>query len=179
MQQFIQKNCGGPFEGQLSVKTWRDRFLRDVLQDAHLGGAMNTRLVPLLLLSACVSAQAEEQNNAVAAQVSDLATTYVALARGATELNPLGPGSLWITKPLVYQWIKSQPREMQPTYFSVGSAVGWGAAANNLCVIMTGGACALIGAVAGMVAWKQGAVEREYWDLCQRVRHREPADMSC
>lgn len=140
---------------------------------------MNKRIVPLLLLSACTASNAKEEGNAVAAQVSDLATTYVALARGATEMNPLGPGSLWITKPLVYRWIKSQPKEDQPGYFSVGNAFGWGAAANNLCVIATGGACALIGAVAGLIAWKQGAVEREYWDLCKQVRHREPADMSC
>lgn len=140
---------------------------------------MNTKFFPLLLLSVCIASQAEEQSNAVAGQVTDLASTYVALARGATEMNPLGPGSLWITKPLIHQWIKSQPKEMQPAYFSASSAVGWGAAANNLCVIMTGGACALIGVVAGMVAWKQGAVEREYWELCKRVRYREPADMSC
>ncbi len=133
----------------------------------------------MLLLSACLTVQAEEQRNAVAAHVADLATTYAALARGATEANPLGAGSLWITKPLVYRWIKSQPVEEQSSYFSVNSAVGWGAAANNLCVIMTGGACALIGAVAGLVVWNHSAVEREYWELCKRVRHREPADMSC
>lgn len=141
---------------------------------------MNARFVPVLMLPICTAATAvDEETSAVAAHVTDMATTYVAISRGATELNPIGPNGLLIAKPIVYAWIKSQPKEDQPKIFSMMAAWGWGASINNLCVIASGGLCALFGAIAGLISWKSGEAEREYWELCKRVKHREPADMEC
>lgn len=137
------------------------------------------KAVPLLFLPFCLTAIAGEEERAIAGQAADVATTFGAVANGATEANPLGPYGLLVAKPLAYAWIKSQPKEDQARLFSILSAWGWGAAANNLCVIATGGLCAVIGAIAGMVAWQAGEIEREYWELCKRVKHREPADMEC
>lgn len=141
---------------------------------------MNARFVPVLMLPICTAATAvDEETSAVAAHITDMATTYAAISRGATELNPIGPNGLLIAKPLVYALIKQQPKTEQAKLFSVYGAWGWGATANNLCVLASGGLCAVVGLFAGLLSWQMGAAEREYWELCNRVKHREPADMEC
>ncbi len=135
--------------------------------------------VPALLLLVSLSTHANQERSAVTGQVADVATTYGALAAGATELNPLGPSALLIAKPLVYAAIKAQPKENQAALFSIFGTAGWAAAANNVCVIASGGLCWLVGLVAGVVSWQAGAAEREYWELCKRVKYREPKEMEC
>jgi hypothetical protein len=132
-----------------------------------------------MLLSVCIESIADQERSAIAGQAVDMVTTYGALAGGATELNPLGPHALLIAKPLVYAAIKAQPKEDQAALFSIFGTAGWAAAANNVCVIASGGLCWLVGIVAGVVSWQAGEAEREYWELCKRVKHREPKDMEC
>jgi hypothetical protein len=133
-------------------------------------------LLPLFAAGTELSGQ---ERSAVAGQAADVITTYGALAQGATEANPLGPHALLLVKPLVYAAIKAQPKENQAKLFSIFGTAGWAAAANNVCVIASGGLCWLVGIVAGIASWQAGAAEREYWELCKRVKHREPKDMEC
>jgi hypothetical protein len=133
-------------------------------------------LLPLFAAGTEVSGQ---ERSAVAGQSADVATTALGIARGAAEANPLGPGAAVLIKPLVYAAIKAQPKENQAKLFSIFGAAGWAAAANNVCVIASGGLCWLVGIVAGIASWQAGAAEREYWELCKRVKHREPKDMEC
>jgi hypothetical protein len=132
-----------------------------------------------MLLPVCIYAAADQERSAVASQAADVISTYGGLAGGAMELNPLGAGAAIAIKPIVYAAIKTQPKEDQPKLFSIFGTAGWAAAANNACVIASGGLCWLVGLVAGVVSWQAGAAEREYWELCKRVKHREPKEMEC
>jgi hypothetical protein len=132
--------------------------------------------IPLFAFGADITGQ---EKSAIAGQAADVATTALGIARGAAEANPLGPGAAVLIKPLVYAAIKAQPKEDQPKLFSIFGTAGWAAAANNLCVISTGGACLAVTFMAGIASWQAGASEREYWELCKRVKHREPKEMEC
>lgn len=139
---------------------------------------MKYALIPALLFG-CADVMADQERAAITGQVTDVITTYGGLAVGAMELNPLGAGVAIAIKPIVYAAIKTQRKENQPKLFSIFGTAGWAAAANNACVIASGGLCWLVGLVAGVVSWQAGAAEREYWELCKRVKHREPKEMEC
>jgi hypothetical protein len=84
-----------------------------------------------VLIAGCAAMTGEQK--AVAGQGADLGTTAVGLALGAAEANPLGIGLLGV-KVLAYQHIKAAPSIEQPAMWSAFGALGWGAAANNVCV---------------------------------------------
>jgi hypothetical protein len=99
------------------------------------------------------------ENQAVAGQLADVGTTGLGLAMGAAEANPLGILTLG-AKAVVYSQIKEAPAVEQPKLWSAYGAFGWGATANNLCVlaaIATGGAaaalCPLIGLMTGVTVY--------------------------
>jgi hypothetical protein len=112
----------------------------------------------LLAGAACLamgSARADEgppqenqalQQQAVNGQWADVGTTGIGLAMGATEANPLGILTLGV-KAYAYAQIKEAPLVEQPRMWSAYGAFGWGAAANNVCIIAaiaSGGAAAAV-----------------------------------
>ncbi|MEZ5645290.1 MAG: hypothetical protein R3E99_09090 [Burkholderiaceae bacterium] len=127
------------------------------------------------------------KDQAVAAQVADVGTTGIGLAMGAAEANPLGILTLGM-KVVAYQQIKEAPPVEQPRLWSAYGAMGWGAAANNLCVIATlatGGAgavlCPAIGLAAGLGVWNQDAESRDkatFAALCTQAQATNP-DLTC
>jgi hypothetical protein len=133
-------------------------------------------VIAIFLLSPCLPAQATERT-AVAAHVADVVTTGAGLSLGAAEANPLGLALLGV-KLATYQHIKAQPAEEQPRLWGVFGAFGWAAAANNLCVIASGGACLAVGALAGLLQWRNAEPERlqaKFAAVCERERLKNPA----
>lgn len=136
-------------------------------------------------------ARAEEstelRDNAVAGQVADVSSTGLGLALGAAEANPLGILTLGV-KAIAYKQIKEAPATEQPAMWSAYGAFGWGATANNLCVIAaiaTGGAaaalCPLIGVVAGVTVYNGDEDKRNretFAAICQEQRRTKP-DLVC
>lgn len=124
------------------------------------------------------------KSNALLGQAVDVGTTGMGLLLGAAEANPLGLLTLGV-KAVAYQKIKESPPVEQPRLWGMYGALGWGAAANNLCVIAaiaTGGTaaifCPLIGLGAGMHAWNTGTEERDkatFAAICQeeKVKNRD------
>lgn len=133
----------------------------------------------LLVLCLVIWSQAPKagERDAVAAQVADVATTGAGLSIGAAEANPLGLALLGV-KLAAYQHIKAQPADEQPRLWGMFGAFGWGAAVNNLCVIASGGACWVVGAVAGLFQWQRTEPERlraQFDAICERERVQNPA----
>ena len=130
---------------------------------------------------------AELENNAVLGQTADVGTTGAGLLLGAAEANPLGIVTLGI-KAIAYQKIKDSPPVDQPRMWGMYGALGWGAAANNLCVIASiatgGGAavlCPLLGLGAGMSSWSAGSEERDratFAVICKEAKQNNP-DLVC
>lgn len=156
-------------------------------------GVSRWRLASLLLVAtaACLvsgQARAEEgtalENKAVTGQLADLGSTGIGLALGAAEANPLGLLTLGV-KAYAYQQIKEAPAVEQPAMWSAYGAFGWGAAANNVCVIAaiaTGGAaaaiCPLIGLATGMTTWNGDEAKRDratFAVICEQQRKANPA----
>lgn len=123
------------------------------------------------------------KQHATLGQVADVGTTGAGLLLGAAEANPLGLVTLGI-KAVAYQKIKDSPATEQPRLWGIYGAAGWGAAANNLCVIAsiaTGGAaamlCPLIGLGAGISSWNAGSEERDqatFAAMCDEAKSRNP-----
>lgn len=124
---------------------------------------------------------------AAAAHSADIATTGAGLAMGAAEGNPLG--LLMIPVKLVsYHRIKAAPEVEQPAMWAAYEAMGWGAAANNLCVIAaiaSGGPaivpCLAVGAAAAGLSWAIDQPRRqrmEFEDACEQAKTANP-DISC
>lgn len=124
---------------------------------------------------------------AVAAHAADIATTASGLALGAAEANPLGV-LLLPAKAISYHRIKASPDVEQPAMWAAYEALGWGAAANNACVIAavsTGGPaivpCLAVGAVAAAVSWAIDQPRRqrlEFDAICAQAQAQNPA-MRC
>jgi hypothetical protein len=148
---------------------------------------MRAALIALALLAAA-PAHADDlrtdRREAVAAHAADLATTATGLALGAVETNPLGV-LLIVPKVVAYHRIKAAPVAEQPTLWSAYQAFGWGAAANNVCVIAaiaTGGPaivpCMAVGAAVGALSWGWDAGRRErdeFAEICEQQRQAHPA----
>lgn len=123
------------------------------------------------------------QSNALYGQAADVGSTGIGLALGAAEANPLGILTLGV-KAAAYQKIKNSPPVEQPRLWGMYGALGWGAAANNLCVIAaiaTGGVgaavCPLIGLGAGMGSWSANTEERNkatFAAMCQEAKLTNP-----
>lgn len=123
------------------------------------------------------------QQQAVAGQAADVGTTGVGLLLGAAEANPLGLLSLGV-KVWAHQKIQQAPPQEQPRLWGAYGAMGWGAAANNMCVIAaiaTGGAgavlCPMIGLATGLSVWDRGSSERDratFAAMCDQARAKKP-----
>ena len=144
----------------------------------------NVNASPLAASSADPSAPVESlQSNALYGQAADVGSTGIGLALGAAEANPLGILTLGV-KAAAYQKIKNSPPVEQPRLWGMYGALGWGAAANNLCVIAaiaTGGVgaavCPLIGLGAGMGSWSANTEERNkatFAAMCQEAKLTNP-----
>ena len=144
----------------------------------------------LLTGAACLAAgQARAQSNdeladkAATGHWADVGSTGVGLAMGAAEANPLGLLTLGV-KAIAYQQIKEAPALEQPRMWSAYGAFGWGATANNLCIIATiasGGAaaalCPVLGVAAGVSSWnldKERRERAEFDAICDEVRKENP-----
>jgi hypothetical protein len=151
---------------------------------------MRCRAAHLALLVAALSAapaMADDLRNArreaVASQAADLATTAAGLALGAVETNPLGV-LLVVPKVVGFYRIKAAPTTEQPALWSAYQAFGWGAAANNVCVIAaiaSGGPaivpCAVVGAAVGAASWAWDAERRqrdEFEEVCDSAKALNP-----
>lgn len=129
-------------------------------------------------------AMTQLSDDAVTGQWADVGSTGIGLALGAVEANPLGILTLGI-KVATYNNIKKAPEVEQPALWSAYGALGWGAAANNVCVIAaiaTGGAgaaiCPLIGLVTGLGTYSadEEARNRATFDaMCKDMRKTNPA----
>lgn len=156
------------------------------------GSDTRRHLAHLLIAAAAIfamsgQARAEEasalKDNAVAGQVADVSSTGLGLALGAAEANPLGILTLGV-KAIAYKQIQEAPVTEQPAMWSAYGAFGWGATANNLCVIAaiaTGGAaaalCPLIGVVAGVSVYNGDEDKRNretFAAICQEQRRAKP-----
>jgi hypothetical protein len=154
---------------------------------------LRRHLASLLLLVAAACAvpgqvRAEDdpavlRNAAVTGQLADVGSTAVGLAFGAAEANPLGILTLG-AKAIAYQQIKAAPAVEQPAMWSAYGAFGWGAAANNVCVlaaIATGGAaaalCPLVGLVTGVTVYNGDEEKRNretFAAICEQQRQINP-----
>lgn len=150
-------------------------------------------LASLLLLGAglcAMSGQARAEDDpgalktkAVAGQVADVGSTAIGLALGAAEANPLGLVTLGV-KAIAYQHIKDAPSTEQPAMWSAYGAFGWGATANNVCVIAavaSGGAaaalCPLLGLFTGMTVYSGDEEKRNrdtFAAICEQQRQINP-----
>ena len=130
---------------------------------------------------------AKLEKQAVMGQTADVGTTAAGLLMGASEANPLGILTLGV-KVVAYKHIKEAPPIEQPRMWGMYGAFGWGAAANNLCVIAaiaTGGGaavlCPLLGLGAGIGNWSANRAERDratFAAICQQAQSRNP-NMVC
>lgn len=143
----------------------------------------------LLLVAGCLFAGAakaattESEDSAVNSQIADVGSTGVGLLMGAAEANPLGLVTLGM-KAAAYQQIKEAPPVEQPRLWGMYGAFGWGAAANNLCIIGTiasGGAlaalCPVLGVATGVGMWNgnQAKRDRETFDaICREAQASNP-----
>jgi len=135
----------------------------------------------LVLSLLCVTAQAQTAHEAAAA---DVASTGAALALGAAEANPLG----LLTLPMKFaaiRYAEGLPDGDKQTAQSVISSMWRGAAANNVCVIMsivTGGTFAPVCAIAGFAVawheWQSGEIERQFWMVCAYEKQSNP-ELKC
>jgi hypothetical protein len=133
------------------------------------------------LLTGCATMDSEDR--ALAGQGADISTTAIGLSIGAAESNPLGIGLLAV-KAIAYERIKSAPPQKQPAMWSAFGALGWGAAANNACVIaliVTGGTavalCPVLGLATGLGTYAQAAPLREratFDAVCAQARVDRP-----
>lgn len=145
----------------------------------------------LLAAAACLAAgaaRAEEvvelHDKAVAGQVADVGSTAIGLAMGAAEANPLGILTLGV-KAIAYQQIQEAPPTERPAMLSAYGAFGWGAAANNICVIAaiaSGGAaaalCPLLGLATGVTTWNADEERRNratFDAICEEQKQSNPA----
>lgn len=142
----------------------------------------------VLALLLATSAHADDftrpKVEAVAAHAADIATTGAGLALGAAEANPLGI-LLLPAKAISYHRIKASPVIEQPAMWAAYEALGWGAAANNACVIAavsTGGPaivpCLAVGAVAAGMSWAIDQPRRqrlEFEAVCDEAKKENPA----
>jgi hypothetical protein len=141
----------------------------------------------LALGTARADALDDTHNEALGGQLADVGSTGMGLLLGAAEANPLGILTLG-AKAVAYQHIKQAPAVEQPRLWGLYGAAGWGAAANNLCIIgaiATGGAaaalCPVLGIAAGMGMWNKGSAERDratFDAMCQEARRSNP-DLHC
>ena len=145
-------------------------------------------MIRILLLVLLLSGCAHGERSAVTGQVTDVATTAVGLGiSGVAEANPLGLLIL-PAKIIAHHRISLAPDEIQPGLWGIYGAVGWGASANNVCVIASvlsaGGfslACPVVGLVTGLGYWRAGKSEREratFVALCEREKLTHP-DLVC
>ena len=134
---------------------------------------MKVLLLSLLLLTGCATLE----DRAYTAAVGDGVSTGVALAMGATELNPLGgPISVAVKVPLL-AYAATLGEEDKLRFYAIAGPL-WGAAtANNVCVIvsiLTGGiaapACLGAAAVYGAYAWQAATAERDFYAACFEYR---------
>ena len=142
----------------------------------------------VLALLIATSAHADDfrrqKIEAAAAHAADVATTGAGLALGATDGNPLGLLMLPV-KLVSYHRIKAAPEAEQPAMWAAYEAMGWGAAANNLCVIAaiaSGGPaiapCLAVGAVAAGLSWAIDQPRRqrmEFDEACDQAKAANPA----
>ena len=143
--------------------------------------------------AAIATAQAARDAATVNADVfasTALAITRVvsALTIGAAEANPLGPVGVVVAKVVLHQYIKALPAVEQPQAWRVFGAVGWGAAANNLCVVITiatGGSgavlCPVIGVSTGVGVFVSTAeaARRETFDAVCADAQIETPELLC
>lgn len=141
-----------------------------------------------LALLLCLGAAHAGEREAVEGNVADVVSTGAGIAMGAAEANPLGPVGVVVAKVVLHQYIKALPAVEQPQAWRLFGAVGWGAAANNLCVVITiatGGSgsvlCPVIGVSTGVGVFVSTAeaARRETFDaICTEARSRQP-DLIC
>lgn len=88
---------------------------------------------------------------------------------------------------MAYQQIKQAPEIEQPHLMGVFDSFGWGAAANNICVIATlptgigPAVCPVIGLVAGLSVFDAGEEKRNretFGLICRDARSKNP-DLEC
>lgn len=113
------------------------------------------------------------------ALVADATTTTGALMAGATEMNPLG----WGTIPLrivIIEYSKTLPAHEAVRVRHLARAAWYGAAANNLPVMLGAAGGPVAALVVGIGIWAGGRDEREFWLLCALERqHWGNPDMPC
>jgi len=137
-----------------------------------------------LLLALCLHAQADTAERAQNAAIADVASTGAALALGAAEANPLGLLTL-PAKLAALKYAESLQDGDKQTAQSVISSMWRGAAANNVCVILsivTGGTFAPVCAIAGFAVawheWQSSEIERQFWMVCANEKQSNP-ELKC
>lgn len=131
------------------------------------------KYIAAIFLSMALTAQASEKE-AIVSHGADLATTAVALdLPNVVEGNPLGI-ALIPMKVLMYYEIKKLPEEQQERGWNLMSAFGWGATANNVCIITTlNPACFVAGFAAGMYRWYSGEAkweQEQFAKICEKTK---------
>lgn len=142
------------------------------------------RAMAALLLALCLHAHADTSERAQNAAIADVASTGAALALGAAEANPLGLLTL-PAKLAALKYAESLQDGDKQTAQSVISSMWRGAAANNVCVILsivTGGTFAPVCAIAGFAVawheWQSSEIERQFWMVCANEKQSNP-ELKC
>lgn len=161
---------------------WRLRIGFWIFQALWLAGAISLGMSKAQAEEKILVASAAQQQ-AVTGQMADVGTTGAGLLLGAAEANPLGILTIGL-KVLAHERIKAAPETEQPRLWAAYGAMGWGAAANNMCVIAaiaTGGAaaalCPVIGVATGVGVWNHGSADRDratFAALCDQARRTNP-----
>lgn len=142
------------------------------------------RALAAILLVLCLNVHADTAERAHNAALTDVASTVAGIALGAAEANPVGLLTI-PAKLAALQYADGLLDGDKQTAQSVISSMWRGAAANNVCVIVsmaTGGTFAPVCAIAGLVValheWNAGEIEREFWQICAYERQERP-ELKC
>ena len=138
----------------------------------------------LIILSGCATVGRER---AVNAHMSDIGSTAVGLALGATEMNPLGLVAL-VLKKIQMDAIEAEPEAtVRAEAYGQVAAITNGAVANNVCVAASlavpallpfalGGGCLAIGFGWGVHEYDENTNGEKLYDaICAEWKRDNPA----
>ena len=144
------------------------------------------KLAILLSSTILISSCGTLESKAIQGQAVDSGTTIVGLTLGAVELNPLGLAVI-PAKYAAYRYFKTLPEPEQLNAWRAFGASGWGAAANNACVILiiaTGGAsslpCLVLFPAIGFAVYNSTEpTEKEMFDAICKEQTKTNPDLIC
>jgi hypothetical protein len=144
------------------------------------------RIAVIVALLMSTAAHADEPlTHAIKGQVADIATTLVGTAiEGVSEANPLGVAGVVLLKPIAVAAIDHMDEPDRTKGLSLLGAVGYGAAANNLCVFVAVGLELMAhgmtaGSITALCLATGVYVGARNWKSTEAIRERAEFDAIC